>query len=229
MIEKGLQPVYERYLKRKAKTPVPKPPDKPHHALKSVPPKVGKWKVLERSGSDRQGRATWLCECECGTRRTVVGSLLRSGGSKGCGCQVLETKGTKRRPKIKFGDRFGQLVVIGREKSVYDSKWKSYERRWLCQCDCGKAVITREGKLLAGEKCYCSPYCRLVDRTDIAIGSTVAGAKIIARLPKDSSVKNVSARWQVECSLCGRSVVVTTQKLRRLEASGRSADCGCKE
>lgn len=35
--------------------------------------RFGKWTVLSRAGSNKDGRAVWLCECDCGTVRTVVG------------------------------------------------------------------------------------------------------------------------------------------------------------
>lgn len=46
----------------------------------------GSWTVLDRAETPggRAG-ASWLCECSCGRRRVVVGSDLRSGGSKSCG------------------------------------------------------------------------------------------------------------------------------------------------
>ena len=62
----------------------------------------------------------------------------------------------------------------------------------------------------------------------VVVGSTVAGAKIIARLPKPLT-KNKSARWLVECPVCGQHSEYTTQKLRRREAEGRLADCGCTQ
>jgi hypothetical protein len=47
------------------------------------------WTVVERdrSGAGRSGtQAVWLCDCDCGTRRTVSSWRLRNGWSKSCGC-----------------------------------------------------------------------------------------------------------------------------------------------
>jgi hypothetical protein len=41
--------------------------------------KYGRLTVLERAGTDKYGRAQWLCECECGNLHTVLGANLRSG------------------------------------------------------------------------------------------------------------------------------------------------------
>lgn len=47
--------------------------------------RVGRWTVIRRAGSVG-GKAAWLCECDCGTKDTIVGAELRRGKSKSCGC-----------------------------------------------------------------------------------------------------------------------------------------------
>lgn len=47
----------------------------------------GLLKVIERAGSDNRGEALWECECECGQRRVVLGSNLRSSHTFSCGCE----------------------------------------------------------------------------------------------------------------------------------------------
>lgn len=51
----------------------------------------GRWMVLGRAGSDKNGVAKWLCRCDCGTERTVLGAELRRGRSKSCGCRYRAT------------------------------------------------------------------------------------------------------------------------------------------
>lgn len=41
-----------------------------------------------------RGDALWLCECECGTLKTVRGNSLRAGTTQSCGCSHKE-KGKK--------------------------------------------------------------------------------------------------------------------------------------
>lgn len=44
-------------------------------------------KVLKRDGSSNNGTAKWLCLCkQCGNTFTVVGSHIRNGQTKSCGC-----------------------------------------------------------------------------------------------------------------------------------------------
>ncbi len=48
------------------------------------------WTVIERAGSDKRGQALWRCECSCGVIKDIVGSTLRNGASKSCGCKRTE-------------------------------------------------------------------------------------------------------------------------------------------
>ena len=74
---------------------------------------------VETSKSKR--RAYWICECECGTRKSIRATDLTKIIS--CGCY-------KRNNLI--GKRFGKLVVLNRAEND-----ASGHTRWLCQCDCG--------------------------------------------------------------------------------------------
>ena len=44
-------------------------------------------------------RSTWICECECGNTKEIVGKCLKAGSSKSCGCNSTTNthgmKGTK--------------------------------------------------------------------------------------------------------------------------------------
>lgn len=47
--------------------------------------KHGRWTVVARA-PNRGKEATYLCRCDCGTGKAVIGSTLRSGASRSCGC-----------------------------------------------------------------------------------------------------------------------------------------------
>jgi hypothetical protein len=49
-----------------------------------------RWTVQSFHHRSEFGQAYWLCECACGTIKPVLGSSLRSGGSKSCGCRVVD-------------------------------------------------------------------------------------------------------------------------------------------
>lgn len=49
--------------------------------------KFGYWTVVERAENHpATRRAQWFCECECGTKKIIRASALKSGKSKSCGC-----------------------------------------------------------------------------------------------------------------------------------------------
>lgn len=51
--------------------------------------KFGKWTAFEYSR--HQNRPAWVCECECGTKRSVRQSFLLNGSSTSCGCKRKES------------------------------------------------------------------------------------------------------------------------------------------
>ena len=52
--------------------------------------KFGKLTVIERAENTKAGKTRWLCQCDCGNRKVVTGSDLRSGHTTSCGCAHYE-------------------------------------------------------------------------------------------------------------------------------------------
>jgi hypothetical protein len=48
--------------------------------------RFGRWIVLEYADSTVYGKGKWLCRCDCGTIRNVLGDNLKSGKTQSCGC-----------------------------------------------------------------------------------------------------------------------------------------------
>lgn len=46
----------------------------------------GRLTVIERVENNAQGKARWLCICECGVDKVVRGNSLRHGDTQSCGC-----------------------------------------------------------------------------------------------------------------------------------------------
>jgi hypothetical protein len=61
----------------------------PNRLPKQFKDEVGKrydrWTVINRA-DNKNGRAAFLCRCDCGTEAVVVGKSLRRGVSLSCGC-----------------------------------------------------------------------------------------------------------------------------------------------
>lgn len=47
-------------------------------------------KVIRESGRNKFHQIEWLCLCDCGREVSVVGARLNFGGTKSCGCLLLE-------------------------------------------------------------------------------------------------------------------------------------------
>ncbi len=54
--------------------------------------RFGKYQVLHLHSSNRKGGTRWMCLCDCGKQRSVLGTHLRRGNSKSCGCGHLRGK-----------------------------------------------------------------------------------------------------------------------------------------
>lgn len=64
---------------------------------------------------------------------------------------MAKSKNQFLRKRVKPGDKFGLLYVLGRDKHR--------ERNWLCLCDCGTVVARSTEELKSGEHHSCG-YCR---------------------------------------------------------------------
>lgn len=76
--------------------------------------RFGKLLVLARAESIKK-HTTWLCVCDCGTRKVIRGSNLRTGKTSSCGCMVGER--AKER-----------LLKHGRTDRTQKRKYREYTR-----------------------------------------------------------------------------------------------------
>jgi len=59
--------------------------------------KFGRWIVIKRNYPNRKLQPIWLCRCDCGKEKSVMGNSLRKGISKSCGCLSNELKSVRRK------------------------------------------------------------------------------------------------------------------------------------
>ena len=52
--------------------------------------KFGRLTVIKQVGKNKHGSYLWFCKCDCGNIKTTVGTLLRKGETKSCGCLSKE-------------------------------------------------------------------------------------------------------------------------------------------
>lgn len=102
--------------------------------------------ALHPQGKTDQGNTLWLCRCDCGKTKTIIGSSLTSKRpTRSCGCRQ------GRRDEI-GGKVFGRLTVIKPH-----SLTKFRELKWECVCSCGnkRIVIGRNLKNGNTKSCGC--------------------------------------------------------------------------
>lgn len=106
-------------------------------------------------------KTKWYCCCECGTHRTVIGSDLKSGKTKSCGC--LSSDNTIKSNVARGGhtkDLTGLVVGYLTVESQAEKLNGVYA--WNCQCRCGNRVVVRAFSLI-GKKTSKSCGCRIVE------------------------------------------------------------------
>ncbi len=172
--------------------------------------RYGSLEVIKRVENDPHGKARWLCKCDCGKEIVVVGSNLRKGNTKSCGCLKYKKNENETR---EIGNRYGKLVVT--EFSERTSYGKII---WKCLCDCGNEVFVQTGHLHSGAqtscgKCYKKPY-NFIDETGNKYGKLTVLRHV--------GSKNNEAQWECQCE-CGNKIIASAAKLR----SKNTTSCGC--
>jgi hypothetical protein len=112
--------------------------------------RFGKLLVLRKDEANNRRYSKWICQCDCGTVKSVAGCNLVSGGTTSCGCSLGKALELD-------GKRFGRLTVISKEGVVNDRSV------WKCLCDCGSEVSVIGSLLLRGSTNSCG--CYRTDRT----------------------------------------------------------------
>ena len=123
------------------------------HVIDMAGQTFGMLKVLERVGSDNEGKALWRCEClACGNKNyiTTGKQIRRKSKRKTCGCMQGKEKNIS-------GMKFGKLTAIKKVGSQQD-----HHSIWKCICDCGKYKDVPIQYLLDGttKSCGCNSVLR---------------------------------------------------------------------
>lgn len=89
----------------------------------------GRLTVIERGPNTKSGSARWWCQCSCGNKERilVLGSSLRNGHTKSCGCLHKETAkkqglANRKQNKYEFEGSLGIGYTSKNEKFYFDSE-----------------------------------------------------------------------------------------------------------
>lgn len=176
--------------------------------------KYSRLTVISRAYPEGKKGGWWNCKCDCGAEIVVLGSSLRNGNTKSCGC--LQKDFAKSTAKDETNKRYGFLTVVSRAERQKGEK-KAY---WNCLCDCGNYTIVEGTKLRSGHtkscgKCSCFSSPTKKDE----VGNRYGRLTIISEAGSD---KNGRTLWNCLCD-CGNQKIALGKSLR----AGLVQSCGC--
>ena len=101
-------------------------------------------KVIKFNGTNRNGRATWLCKCSCGNMVVTTTNKLLSGRKRSCGCLIREVN-SKRMSVHGFTSSYSTAdmqrlfqiyrKMIDRCYKCNDPSYANYGGRGIYICD----------------------------------------------------------------------------------------------
>lgn len=163
----------------------------------------GLWTVLYRDVEKHKTRdVRWICQCECGTIKSVLGKYLRNKKSISCGCSK----------KVDLtGQRFGKLTVL---ETLYG--YNGYNRAThKCVCDCGEILYLTDNMNDRNSCIKCSYENNRKDYTGQKFGKLTV-------LEMLYSYKDNETFCRCECE-CGNVFITRMSGL----VTGNTTSCGC--
>ena len=156
--------------------------------------KHGRLTVVKFSHQDKRWRKFYICKCDCGKEKAVMGSAFTSGSTKSCGCYGKEIRKSKL-----FADNRG---VINQIILQYKRHAKSREYLWNLSYEIVKNIIqqpcyycgTKKSNLKITKNCIDGYGYNGIDRINNDIGyepeNVVACCKICNYAKSDMSAKD---------------------------------------
>ncbi len=173
--------------------------------------KFGMLTVIAQASSTAKGQRRWVCRCDCGTEKIVLGSNLKRGTTISCGC--------KHKNDL-TGQRIGKLTVIGRSDK-YGSRGKRQMQLWECRCDCGAITYRATDTLTNPDISMCQ---------DCAAEYAITKARANLGFEGGTQITKIKNRVETSENLSGiRGVYMDrkTGKYRaRLKFQGKQYDLG---
>lgn len=164
--------------------------------------KIGKWEVLQKL-QNKKHRENYLCKCDCGTIKEVLGQNLRYNRTHSCGCTGPDSmfwKGYGEIPstyitRLKYdANRRGLLFTV-----TIEYLWKLFLKQNKCCALSGVPLsFPNTGRCIAFSKITAS-----LDRIDSGIGYVIGNVqwvhKTVNKLKTDFTDKEL-IKWCIKIS-----------------------------
>lgn len=102
--------------------------------------RFGRLTVIEQSETKKK-RSYWLCKCDCGKEKALMGKTLRNGRTKSCGCYRVElllerfTKHGQSKDGYETGEFNAWQNMKNRCLNKNNKSYKNYGGRGIKICD----------------------------------------------------------------------------------------------
>ena len=185
--------------------------------------KYGILTVLYKAITEKGKPIKWHCLCECGNEKDILGTMLRNGNTKSCGClqrkRAAESNIARTGGSI-LGQKFGRLTVL--EEYLLPQSSGKNQRFCKCQCDCGNIIEVSASHLKTGhsQSCGCINREKNSERSIIREeGNRYGKLTVLKEYGRDS---NGRVLWMCICD-CGNEKIALGKSLR----AGLCNSCGC--
>lgn len=180
----------------------------------SIGMQFGRLTVIERARdyiepNSGRHRAQWVCQCECGNLKIIIGNSLTKSKhpTRSCGCLRSETEDLSDLV-------FGRLTVLSRATNKQNGR-----TAWSCMCDCGNECVVGTKELKNGDTQSCG--CLRDDLlTKNLLGQKFGKLTVIERV--DKPVDYDGAFWKCVCE-CGNEIITSGKRLMY----HHTTSCGC--
>lgn len=100
--------------------------------------RFGRLTVIKQMPNNANGKVMWLCKCDCGNEKIIIGSLLHTGKTKSCGCLIRESiieRSTKHGFRKNYKHLYGtRLNMIDRCTNPKNKVYSYYGGRGIKIC-----------------------------------------------------------------------------------------------
>lgn len=147
------------------------------HAQDFTGQNFGRLTVLKRMVNNRWSHSCWLCRCDCGNEKTILGYNLTNGTTQSCGCLHKERASAAQRTHgYSKSKTYGSWVdMIRRCTQPHNKNYQHYGGRGIKVCkrwskfvnfleDMGEVPMGYQIDRIDNDQGYCKSNCRWATR-----------------------------------------------------------------